>query len=383
MVESVVRRPRIRHRSGRGDRRWRISLVSFDAGYHTVSLANALNTRCDVMLHTPATQLEGERDWVHPAVTVHELAHPRLRQPFRQASMLRELRQRTTDFAADVVHLQQGQLWFNLMLLAPRRTPLVVTVHDPSPHLGDAPSQKTPPWVAALPFARADHVIVHSTTVRERLVDGFEIDADRISVVPHLPPAVDPTATTPHTRRDDQPTILFFGRIWPYKGLDQLILAEPAIAAAVPQVRIVVAGEGQDWSEYAPLVTDPDRYDVRNRYVSDEERHELFLGADVVVLPYVDATQSGVVTLAQRYARPVVASAVGGLVEQVDHDRSGLLVPPGDPGALAAALVTMLTDVDLRNRLGAAGGRQLAADASVAAAQTMDAYASAIARSAP
>ena len=382
MVDAATEHASLLQRRDRD--RWRVSLVSFDAGFAAVPLANALATRCDVLLQTPATQLESQRGRVSAGVTVHELEHPRLRQPLRQAMMLRSLQDRSSRFGADVVHLQQGQFWFNLMLLAPTRTPLVVTVHDPRPHVGDAPSRKTPPAVSSLAFRRADHLIAHSETVRDRLMEEFGFGSDRISVVPLLPPAADPPTTSARSRVGRRPTILFFGRIWPYKGLDQLLQAEDAVAAAVPDVRIVVAGDGEDWSRYESLVSEPDRYDLRLRYVSDQERHALFDEADVVVLPYIDATQSGVVTLAHRYGRAVVASDVGGLAEQVDDGRTGLLVPPGDPEALAAALVRVLTDDGFRDRLGSAGREDQAAttNAGAVAERTLDAYASAVARSA-
>jgi glycosyltransferase involved in cell wall biosynthesis len=72
----------------------------------------------------------------------------------------------------------------------------------------------------------------------------------------------------------------------------------------------------------------------------------------VVALPYIDATQSGVIATAYNFGRPVVATTVGGLPSMVDHRRTGLLIPPGDERALADAIVTLLTDAELRRRLG-------------------------------
>jgi glycosyltransferase involved in cell wall biosynthesis len=78
-----------------------------------------------------------------------------------------------------------------------------------------------------------------------------------------------------------------------------------------------------------------------------------------VVLPYVSATQSGVVPVAYSFGKPVVATTVGALPEYVDHGRTGLLVPPRDEKKLAAAVVQLLQDVDLRHTMGENGKRML------------------------
>jgi glycosyltransferase involved in cell wall biosynthesis len=90
----------------------------------------------------------------------------------------------------------------------------------------------------------------------------------------------------------------------------------------------------------------------------------LFGRARVVVTPYRRASQSGVVHLAYTFDRPVVASAVGDIPDVVDDGATGLLVPPDDPAALADALVRLLTDAEEADRMGAAGARWLAREAS-------------------
>jgi glycosyltransferase involved in cell wall biosynthesis len=191
--------------------------------------------------------------------------------------------------------------------------------------------------------------------VKRWVVRELGIDSAAVHTVPlvafEIHPDVSPPATHP-------PTVLFFGRIWPYKGLMHLVRAEPAISEAVPDVEIVIAGEGEDVAKYRSAMVHPDRFVVRNRYIPRNELAALLRSTDVVVLPYVDATQSGVVPLAFAYGKPVVATTVGGLPEMVEHGVTGLLVPPGDHVALADAVVRLLGDAELRQRMGAAGRRR-------------------------
>ena len=135
--------------------------------------------------------------------------------------------------------------------------------------------------------------------------------------------------------------------------------AEALIAERVPGVRTVIAGKGEDLARYERLMADPSRFEVHNSFVSNEERAALFGRASVVVLPYIEASMSGVVPLAYAHGKPVLATTVGGLPEIVEHGETGLLVPPGDEHALADAAVRLLGDGALRRRLGEGGRRKL------------------------
>ena len=139
-------------------------------------------------------------------------------------------------------------------------------------------------------------------------------------------------------------TVLFFGRIWAYKGLEYLIRAEPLITAEIPDAKIVIAGKGEDFSRYRAMMVHPERFVVHNEFIPDDRRAELFARASVVVLPYVEATQSGVIPVAYTFSKPVVATTVGSIPEMVDDGRTGLLVPPRSEESLAEAIVSLLRD---------------------------------------
>ncbi|MFN2251088.1 MAG: glycosyltransferase, partial [Anaerolineae bacterium] len=156
---------------------------------------------------------------------------------------------------------------------------------------------------------------------------------------------------------EDEEVILFFGFVRPYKGLDGLIEALPRIAARVPRARLVVAGEfwipADDFVKRASELGVAGMLTIDDRYVPNEDVGTYFAAADVVAMPYVSATQSGVVTLAAQFGLPVVATDVGGLPEAVVDGETGLVVPPGEPGALADALVRCLSEDQLASELGA------------------------------
>jgi glycosyltransferase involved in cell wall biosynthesis len=197
--------------------------------------------------------------------------------------------------------------------------------------------------------------------VRERLVrSGVAPETTRI-----IPSAVDPDATQPRAGRSttrareslaaDTPCLLVLASLVARKGIDVLLDALARLGARAPQPVLWIAGEGpeRDALERRAHVLGLTQ---RVRFLGRRsDAGDLLAACDVFVLPS-RLEGLGVAALeAMAAARPVVASAVGGLAEAVEHESTGLLVPPEDPDALAAALARLLEDPALGKRLGDAG----------------------------
>ena len=139
------------------------------------------------------------------------------------------------------------------------------------------------------------------------------------------------------------PVLLFFGFVRRYKGLKVLLDSMPAVVKELPDVRLVVAGECyEDEQEYRSFVARNDlatHVVLKLEYIPEQEIADLFSSADVVVQPYISATQSGVAQIAYHFDRSLIVTDVGGLAEIVPHEQAGLVVPPEDPDALAKAIV--------------------------------------------
>jgi glycosyltransferase involved in cell wall biosynthesis len=361
----------------------KVAILSYAFAEFCVQQANGLAAECDVLLLMPRSEVAAHQTLVDPRVKLYAFDNPRLRQPVRQLSTVTALVREIRRFRPDVFHLQHGHLWFNLALPILRRCPIVITVHDPRHHAGDRASRKTPQGVMNFGFRRANRVIVHGQAIKEQVCELLAICASKVHVIPLVAIGnVGANAVTDDETcgADDGRTVLFFGRIWKYKGLESLIQAVPAIAQAIPDVRIVIAGQGDNFEPYRRMMREPERFVVHNRYVSTHERDELFRQASVVVLPYLEATQSGVVPVAYSYAKPVVATNTGALSEAVVDGQTGRLVPPADPAALANAVVELLQNPEKRRAMGAAGRRTLDTESSpaVVARQTLEVYRQAI-----
>ncbi len=352
----------------------KIAFVSYDFGEYSVRHVNALAEQGHDVLAVLASNTAGPyAHMLSDKVQAHLFHRPRFRQVLRQWFSCRELLAKINAYQPDVVHFQGGHLWFNFALGRLSHLPRVVTVHNPRHHAGDKSSRRTPQWVMDYGYRQADRVIVHGEQLKKQCVEELHFQQRRVHVVPHI--VMGDTDVAPGV--DEQPdTVLFFGRIWEYKGLEYLIRAEPLIAEKVPNVKIVIAGEGEDFQRYRDMMQNPERFIVQNERVSDEDREAHFARSCVVALPYTSATQSGVIPVAYNHAKPVVATRVGSLHEVVRHGETGLLVEPRNTEALAEAIIKLLTDAPLRKKMGQAARAMLDAESSpaVVAQHHVDVY---------
>ncbi len=140
----------------------------------------------------------------------------------------------------------------------------------------------------------------------------------------------------------DDKVILFFGYVRQYKGLQILLEAMPQVLKALP-VKLLVAGEFYDNKEnYTSLIkklTIEKAVAIFDDYIPNEKVGLFFSAADVVVLPYITATQSGIIQIAYHYNKPVITTRVGGLCEVVEEGKTGFTVPPENSEKLATAIV--------------------------------------------
>ena len=154
----------------------------------------------------------------------------------------------------------------------------------------------------------------------------------------------------PSSRRrqeSDDFTILYFGLIRPYKGVEYLVQAFDALPAHVAErLRLVIVGETWEGHDLPARLIAQSRYRRRiefvNRYVTDQEVDEFFTRADVTCLPYLRASQSGAAHIATSYGIPIIASQVGGLAESLAEYEGTLFCEPGNVQQLRDALIAVV-----------------------------------------
>jgi glycosyltransferase involved in cell wall biosynthesis len=258
--------------------------------------------------------------------------------------------------APDVVHnLSPTFFWFGALAWRLPESVAITTLHDVTNHPGDFRSAQVPVPLVRWSLLRSQALIVHGLALAKQAELRFPSHRDRIHALPLLSfkrywELAAARGLTP--KRDGVLRVLCFGRMLPYKGISELIASAGWITRERANVRFVIAGDGPSLAE-ARAEAPPDA-DIEwiDRFVTDGEVAQLFLDADIVALPYIEASQSGVLSLAATFGKPVVTTRVGSLHEVVEPSRMGLLVHPGAPRDFARALLELADDPVKRAEMG-------------------------------
>jgi len=334
----------------------RIALLSFGFVEYTIPLANALSRFADILLMEPKERVEPYTGLIRENVNIWTFHKPRMRYPTNLSTVYKIFKQ-VDKFKADVLHFQRGYPWFNLLLpFWVRPYPLVGTIHDVLPHIGDRSSRRIPPFISKMAVKYADHIIVHGDALKEMMIRKFRKPANNVHVVMrgdyYSIFTYNYEKLPGHPVREEDDLILFFGTIWKYKGLRYLIEAEPLITKKVPTAMIVIAGRGENFKKYERMMAHKEKFIIYNQFIPNEMVPQLFQKACIVVLPYIEASQSGIVPLAYAFKKPVVVTDVGSIPEIVEDGETGYIVPPRNPQKLAEAIIELLMNKEKRKKMG-------------------------------
>jgi glycosyltransferase involved in cell wall biosynthesis len=333
-------------------KRLKVALMHFCFEDYTIELANALAELVDLTLIQPEKVANFCRDSLNDNVQVISFPKPRVRHPGNLWAMS-ALMKIIQDLQPDVLHVQEtNDPWYDLTLLLNKMPPLVTTIHDVFRHPGDRQNIFGADYTKRISFYRSQQIIVHANFLKQILHQQFKLPPERVQVLSHgeFGNLYQRRSTFPDVSPEPY-TLLFFGRVWPYKGLQYLLAALPIVAAKFPAVKLVIAGKGENLNNYFPQGYDPNQIEIINDFIPPSQVASIFQRSTIVVLPYIEASQSGVVSLAYGMEKVVISSAIGGLKEVIKSGQDGLLVPPGDVGALAAAIIELFSDQQLQTKL--------------------------------
>ena len=259
----------------------------------------------------------------HPDVVLFQWWHPFLSPAY--TSILRHLKQQPETCAVFICH--------NVM------------PHEP---IGLPGGQWLVRQLTKMAFRRADGFVTHAQALGPQIRHFNQVASIGQAFHPSYNfDSQSRSGAEERSTRHHPHCLLFFGNIRKYKGLETLLRALPLVAEKIP-IRLLVAGEFYvDPQPFRRLARELDVQDLivwSERYIPNEEVADLFGQADLVVLPYLAATQSGVVPLAYSFGVPVLTTDVGGLSQVVVNEKTGYLVPPGDPELIAQRIVSYFED---------------------------------------
>lgn len=254
------------------------------------------------------------------------------------------------NYNPDIIHFTDFHYLLTPLIFFIKKYNVVITAHDVSLHPGSDTLINN--LFLKIYLGMGDRIIVHGDEIKNKLLDkGFK-ERD-VVVIPHGVYSFFKSFSSDESEAKEAPKILFFGRILKYKGLDYLLKAMKIICESCPEYKLVIAGNG-DLSEYLPLISKLglNHVEIHNYYIPDDEVYKFFESSKIVVLPYIEASQSGVIQIAYSFKKPVVSSMVGAIPEVVIDGYTGFLVPPKDEVKLAESIITLLKNDSLRIQMG-------------------------------
>ncbi len=229
---------------------------------------------------------------------------------------------------------------------------IVFTAHNVNGDRRDSKDTRLNRLTLRIQYRLADHIFVHTEKMKRELSEEFGVQGRRITVIPFgINNSVLNTRLTPGEAkqrlgiRDGERTILFFGRIAPYKGLEYLIAAFRQALAQRDDYRLIIAGRPDRCEGYWKTIREGIRDEVQRErillkaeFIPDDETEIYFKAADVFVMPYRDIYQSGVLFTGHRFGLPVLAADVGSLKDDIVDGKTGFVFKPEDPVDLANAI---------------------------------------------
>lgn len=246
---------------------------------------------------------------------------------------------------ADIVQYVEDPFPFHIIPLFFLRKKLVLTIHDGKAHSGES-NWKSEFTRRAIRYYIKKYILLN---LREIKVFGENYGIPATKMFQSHLGYYDMLKISGNHEETVSGSILFFGRILPYKGVEYLLEAMEIVHKSHPQVKLIIAGKPNydiDWDRYRRL----DYIEIRDRFIEMDELADLIRSSKFIVCPYTDATQSGVINSAYALNKPVLATKVGGLAEMIDDGETGILVPPKDVDALSEAIKLYLDSPEMLER---------------------------------
>lgn len=270
------------------------------------------------------------------------------------------------DRKTHVIHFQFLRLekieTFLILLLRIFRVNVIFTAHNVLPH----ENTKKDYFFRNIIYQSARGIIVHSQYIKNKLTNAFDLDPDKVAIIPHgnfdhyLP---DEFLTKSEAKAklgiaESAKTLLFFGYIREYKGLDLLLDAFSLISDENQQVKLVIAGKPfseeleRQYLDKVSEITPQDAVIFHGKFIPFEDVATYFTAADLIILPYKNIDHSGIIHLAYSFSLPVIATNVGDFSEAVENAKSGFILEENSVRCLADTILEVIHQDTKLNEMG-------------------------------
>ncbi|MDF2943018.1 MAG: hypothetical protein K0S01_1876 [Herbinix sp.] len=253
------------------------------------------------------------------------------------------------DINFDYVICTMPHPWATSVMKIVSSNKLLSVCHDPSPHSGENQySVQMSRWH----YKSMDKLIVLTEAFRGLASQNFKIPIDDVYFMPHGKMSTykkKQILDGSNWYKQNNINFLFFGKIEKYKGLNILAIAYKIVSSKIKNVTLTIAGNGT-FNEYLKEFSSLQNVRIVNKYIPDNEVGKYFDGPNIItVLPYLDATQSGIIPIAMEYESPIITSNLASLKAQLNNGKIGYYFQSGSSRELADIMISVANDVESRN----------------------------------
>lgn len=249
----------------------------------------------------------------------------------------------------DVCHITFAPTFYETLLYK-FHNKMIMTIHDPILHSGEKSLKRE--LFRRIAFKLVPKLIILNIKQKEEFCSKYNIEYNKVynnqlgiyDIINLFKP------DNLMNNNVINFNILFFGRISPYKGIDYLLDAFKIVEKEKTNVHLTIAGGGNLYFDYKPYENNSN-ITLINRYVTMTELYKLLYECDVVVCPYIDATQSGVIMTAFSMCKPVIATNVGNFAEVIHNGETGFIVEPRDVNSLAEKILMVANNDGLLSKM--------------------------------
>ncbi|WBV61534.1 glycosyltransferase family 4 protein [Chryseobacterium camelliae] len=345
-----------------------LTTIAFDAN---VSLIKELMNKCDVYFFTEAfseannyLNKEALSETITLGTKVDQIQRFSKMIPLEKTYVIKGVKQRNlfkkiyisykinkilNEINPDVVLLDNHILTYFISAIKYRKKSLLI-VHDPFFHSGE--NFLADRILRKLYFSFIDYKLLLNKNQTKDFINHYKQDPTKVftsflSVYEYLTSYHDE-----NYKKDSNLNVLFFGRISPYKGVKFLLDAFVEILKddGKKNITLTVAGSGNFDFDINPYYSYP-QIRIINNYIMPEELSRLINEATIVVCPYTDATQSGVIMSSFAFKKPVIVTNVGGLPEMVNHNKTGIVIEPKNVKAIKEAILYSYDNPDVLKKM--------------------------------
>lgn len=245
------------------------------------------------------------------------------------------------------IHYYGSSLTWVQQLLFLRDIKRIYTVHDYLPHSGEVRGSgyQYKFYMKVITSLKTHRFLLLSNKMMNEFIEYYKVPKDNCRYILFGPFNCYKKFEKLETK-EEAFTILYFGRISAYKGIEYLVEATKIVSKEIPQIKTIIAGSGEFYFDISDI-RDDNRFEIHNYYINNQQLADYIRRCSIVVCPYTDATQSGVVMTAYAFNKPVIVTDVGSFREYIIEGETGLIVPPRNAEALAEAIKKLLNNSTL------------------------------------